>query len=122
MVINLTHHPVRRFPLKYPFAVTFYLAPGNLLLNPAKTGIFNQLQIPVGASLEDALGDTLRSTVAQRTAGYNYVFVEDDKSHGIHNPFYCAQLLQQSIIFLNPGKIPNAAIVYDEHYAMVRNP
>ena len=74
-----------------------------------------------GVSLAGALGDTLRSTEEERTAGYNWVFVEDDKSMGIHNPFYCAQLLQQSIIYLSPGKIPTAAIVQDENYAFVRN-
>jgi hypothetical protein len=93
----------------------------NGLLHTLEMALYESgLDTTGGASIEDALGDTTRSTVAQRTAGYNLVFVEDDKSHGIHNPFYCAQLLQQSIIYLNPGKIPNAAIVRDEHYAAVR--
>jgi hypothetical protein len=74
-----------------------------------------------GTDLVTALGDTNRSTVAQRTAGYNLVFVEDDKSMGVHNPFYCAQLLQQSILYLSPGKLKSAAIVQDNGYAIVKN-
>jgi hypothetical protein len=75
-----------------------------------------------GKDLAEALGDTLSSTVLQREAGYNWVFVEDDKSTGIHNPFYCVQLLQQAYNHLT-GEFPkNAAILEDEHYAIVRNP
>lgn len=75
-----------------------------------------------GADLAEALGDTLRSTKLQREAGYNWIFVEDDKSMGIHNPFYCVQILQQAYNHLT-GEFPkNAAILEDEYYAIVRNP
>jgi predicted CXXCH cytochrome family protein len=75
-----------------------------------------------GADLAEALGDTNRSTIVQRESGYNWVFVEDDKSTGIHNPFYCVQLLQQSYNHLT-GEFPkNAAIIQDENYTIVRNP
>ena len=75
-----------------------------------------------GEDLTSALGDTTRSTFVQRGAGYNLVFVEEDKSMGIHNPFYCVQLLQQSYNYLT-GEFPkNAAILQDENYAVVLNP
>jgi len=53
----------------------------------------------------DALGDTLYSTFTQREAGYNWVFVVDDKSSGVHNPDYAVQLLQQSYKHLT-GSLP----------------
>ena len=74
-----------------------------------------------GLSLEEALGDTTRSTIQQRAAGYNLVFVEEDKSMGIHNPFYVVQLLQQSYNHLMGEDLKNAAILLDEGYAIVRN-
>ena len=75
-----------------------------------------------GVDLAEALGDTNRSTFVQRGAGYNWVFVEEDKSTGIHNPFYCVQILQQSYNYLT-GEFPkNAAILENEQYAVVLNP
>ncbi|NIT60795.1 MAG: hypothetical protein GWN00_32695, partial [Aliifodinibius sp.] len=38
-------------------------------------------------------------------------FVHDDKSHGVHNPDYAVQLLQQSIQHLTGTPVPNAYIV-----------
>ena len=61
-----------------------------------------------GVGTAGALGDTLLSTVLQREAGYNLVYVEDDKSLGIHNPDYCVQLLQQSYLHLT-GTLPKNA-------------
>ena len=63
-----------------------------------------------GVGFEGALGDTTRSTLRQREAGYNYVFVADDKSHGIHNPDYAVQLLQQSILYIS-GTLPKNAVL-----------
>lgn len=62
-----------------------------------------------GTDMEGALGDTARSTYKQRQAGYNWVFVEEDKSHGIHNPDYAIQLLQQSYKLLT-GSLPLNAV------------
>ena len=51
------------------------------------------------------------STVDQRKAGYNYYFVEFDASAGVHNRTYAIQLLQQSILFLDPQGLPAPAYV-----------
>jgi hypothetical protein len=63
---------------------------------------------------ETALGDTLKSNVKQRTAGFNLVFVEADKSLGVHNPDYAIQLLQQSYKYLTGHDIPHAVILRKE--------
>ncbi|MCF6237603.1 MAG: ammonia-forming cytochrome c nitrite reductase subunit c552 [Candidatus Marinimicrobia bacterium] len=64
-----------------------------------------------GTSYMGALGDTLRSTYVVREAGYNYAFVEDDKSMGVHNPDYAIQLLQQSYFHLTGAMPANAYIL-----------
>jgi hypothetical protein len=71
-----------------------------------------------GVGFDGALGDTLLSTVEQRTAGYNLVYVEDDKSRGIHNPDYVVQLLQQSIQFLGSTLPNNARIIKGDNQAV----
>jgi hypothetical protein len=71
-----------------------------------------------GVGFEGALGDTLLSTVQQRTAGYNLVYVEDDKSRGIHNPDYVVQLLQQSILYLGTSLPGNAIIAKGDNVAV----
>jgi len=63
----------------------------------------------VGVGIAGAFGDTTRSTQLQREAGYNWVFVEEDKSLGIHNPDYVIQLLQQSYKHLT-GSLPKNAM------------
>jgi hypothetical protein len=61
------------------------------------------------------LGSVDSSTFRMREAGYNWVFIEDDKSHGVHNPDYAVQLLQQSILHIG-GTLPQpAAIVRNEN-------
>lgn len=47
---------------------------------------------------------------AQYIAGYNYFFVHNDKSHGIHNTAYAVQLLQSSYQNLTGKPVPNAYI------------
>ena len=64
-----------------------------------------------GEGFEGAIGDTSISTFKQREAGYNLLFVEEDKSMGIHNPDYCVQLLQQSIQHLTGQPVPNAVML-----------
>jgi len=49
-----------------------------------------------------------------RAVGWNMVFVEDDGSHGIHNPDYAVQLLQQSYQYLTGTDLPNAFILREE--------
>jgi hypothetical protein len=71
--------------------------------------------------LETALGDTLKSNVKQRTAGFNLVFIESDKSHGVHNPDYAIQLLQQSYKYLTGEDVPGAVMLRkDEGLVAVR--
>lgn len=65
-----------------------------------------------GVSIAHALGDTLRSTLQLRKAGYDLAFVLDDKSLGVHNPDYTVQILQQSYKFLT-GAIPRGAVEAD---------
>ncbi len=47
---------------------------------------------------------------AQYIAAYNYFFVHNDKSHGIHNTAYAVQLLQSSYQNLTGNPVPNAYI------------
>jgi len=64
-----------------------------------------------GSDFMGSLGDTLRSTMIVREAGYNYAFIEDDKSLGVHNPDYAIQLLQQSYLHLTGAMPLNAFIL-----------
>jgi hypothetical protein len=63
------------------------------------------------ASFEDSLGSPTVTTVDQRKAGYNWAFVSYDGSTGVHNANYSVQLLQQSILFLDPGALPKRAYI-----------
>jgi hypothetical protein len=74
----------------------------------------------LGVGTADALGDTLRSTLTQREAGWNWVFIEDDKSLGIHNPDYAVQLLQQSYLYFT-GSLPTNATIVTQDNMVVRN-
>lgn len=49
---------------------------------------------PIG---EPTVSVTADYTEAQLQAAYNYLFVEDDGSHGIHNPRYASGILRASI-------------------------
>ncbi len=63
-----------------------------------------------GTTFVRALGDTTRAKIKQRAAGFNWVYVENDKSLGVHNPDYAVQLLQQSYRHLTGQDVPAAAI------------
>ncbi len=60
-----------------------------------------------------AVGDAEITSVEQRKAGYNLFYVSFDQSMGVHNATYAIQLLQQSILSLNPGKIDQASILIE---------
>lgn len=67
---------------------------------------------------EDGAYDTFISAVGnsskeQRKPGYNLAFVAFDHSKGVHNATYSIQLLQQSILYLNPGKLEHAKILVE---------
>ncbi len=74
------------------------------------------LGIDTGADdfdLAHYLGVVDSSTVRMREAGWNWVFVVDDKSKGVHNPDYAVQLLQQSYKHLTGQDVAGASIVRD---------
>ncbi len=73
-----------------------------------------------GVGTLGALGDTTKSTVLQREAGYQLAYIEDDKSLGIHNPDYAVQLLQQSYLHLT-GTLPKNATIVVSDNQVVRN-
>jgi hypothetical protein len=58
-----------------------------------------------------AVGNTELTTKLQRQAGYNYFFVANDQSKGVHNATYSIQLLQQSILALGSKRLEGAPIL-----------
>lgn len=65
-------------------------------------GLMNQLELllpPAGTGVTV----TAQYTLSQRKAAYNYLYIMEDKSLGIHNPKYAAAILQASIDDLNGG-------------------
>jgi hypothetical protein len=48
------------------------------------------------------------ATADSAGAVYNYVFIEDDRSFGVHNTNYSVGILQSAINFLRTGD-PNGA-------------
>ena len=91
------------------------------LLGILKTAIIDasaspedSLALVTAAEFSVAVGDTNITTREQREAGYNYFFVEYDGSTGVHNTTYAIQLLQQSTLALNPGKMPARAYILRE--------
>ncbi|RMH79674.1 MAG: hypothetical protein D6681_19015 [Calditrichaeota bacterium] len=73
-----------------------------------------------GIGLLGVLGDTTLSTFKEREAGYNWAFVHEDKSKGIHNPDYAVQLLQQSYRHLTGQPVPNARMVESDNSVAVK--
>lgn len=61
------------------------------------------------ADFEGKVGDATITTREQRMAAYNWAFVSFDGSSGVHNATYAVQLLQRSILSLNPGRLPGTA-------------
>lgn len=63
-------------------------------------------------------------TAPQLEAAYNYDFVQDDGSLGVHNTAYTVALLQASIANLTgisvPGGLPDAWV--DEYFGSITNP
>jgi hypothetical protein len=64
-----------------------------------------------GEGFAGALGDSSISTFKQRESGFNLIYLEEDGSHGVHNPDYYVQLLQQSIQHLTGQPVPNAVML-----------
>lgn len=67
----------------------------------------------LAADFESFIGDTLYTTRTMREAAYNWTFVSFDGSMGVHNTTYAVQLLQQSVLALDPGGLPRAHILVE---------
>jgi predicted CXXCH cytochrome family protein len=93
----------------------------GLMITLEEALISTGLDTTGGISLATALGDTNNSTYIQREAGWNLIFVEEDLSHGVHNPDYAVQLLQQSYQHLMANKVPGAAILTADRKAVASN-
>ncbi len=61
------------------------------------------------ADFDGRKGVATLTTPAMRAAGYNWAYVLYDGSHGVHNATYSVQLLQRSILSLDPGGLPAQA-------------
>lgn len=62
----------------------------------------------LAATVEDS---TEAGAVMLRKGGYNLALAAEDGSHGVHNPAYVIQLLQQSILFLDPDGLSDGVIL-----------
>lgn len=71
-----------------------------------------------GVDWETLIGDTTYSTVKDREVAWNWFFVHDDKSNGIHNPDYAVQLLQQSLLYYNGALPRNTTMVTSDNSVM----
>ncbi|MGD9489271.1 MAG: T9SS type A sorting domain-containing protein [Calditrichaceae bacterium] len=60
-------------------------------------------------------------TLVEAQAGYNYFFVEEDGSFGIHNPAYTIALLKESIAAVNATGISDDYNIIPVNYALAQN-
>jgi len=85
---------------------TCHSGAANFDIGGVQTEIANLLE-QLGSMLPQQDGhvmetwDTLTWSRAQREAGYAYLFVEEDGSHGVHNPDYARSLLTNAINYLS---------------------
>jgi len=88
------------------------------LLELVKDAI-NKAIDPAGGSFADergsfvfrnAKGEAVKVSDNIWKAAWNWQVVEDDGSHGVHNPAYAVRLLQQAYKFVTGKDVPNAAI------------
>ena len=74
---------------------------------------------PVGSNAVDTSSNALYSaTLAERQGAYNYLFVEEDGSHGIHNPKYAAGILRAAITNLG-GSVEAPPVPSDHAYVRI---
>jgi hypothetical protein len=76
--------------------------------------VTSEAMMALEEDFEGNLGDPLLTTREQRAAGYNWTFVAFDASTGVHNAVYSIQLLQQSILSLDPGALGIYAVVLEQ--------
>ncbi len=86
------------------------------------TGLLDSLHdLLVIGNLADTLGvpkNRVISTADSAGALYNFLFVEDDRSLGVHNTDYAVGLLRSSINFLakgNPNGVPEQPVLLSSH-------
>lgn len=74
--------------------------------------------------VNNSISPTATWTAPELEAAYNYMFVQNDGSLGVHNTAYAVALLQASIANLTgtsvPGGLPDAWV--DEYFGSVTNP
>jgi len=58
-------------------------------------------------------GDTSAAAIKVREGGWNLVYEFEERSHGVHNPAYIVQLLQQSILYYDPTALPSDVVLRD---------
>ncbi len=77
----------------------------RILVNPDGTGLLQKTDTPLYAPDGSAPWPFSEAVVPieEVAAIYNYRFVEEDRSLGIHNPVYAVQLLMDSIAALDPS-------------------
>ena len=66
-----------------------------------------------GFEFHDADGNVIEPTEAQYIAAYNWAYVHNDGSHGIHNTAYAVKLLQSAYQNLTGQAIPGGTIRLD---------
>jgi hypothetical protein len=90
-------------------------------------GLMDQIAIllpPYGSTNKPSPQSTW--TLSQRRAAWNYLFVWEDRSHGVHNPKYAAAILQASLddlhggIDVNRDGLPDAWQI--QYYGSITNP
>ncbi len=65
-------------------------------------------------SLSATYEDTSQTAVDLRKTGFNLAYAVEDGSHGVHNPAYIIQLLQQSILYLDDSILPASVILKED--------
>lgn len=90
-------------------------------------GLLNQIAVllpPYGSTAQPS--PTASWTLSQRRAAWNYLFVIEDRSLGVHNPKYAAAILQASLddlkggIDVNRDGLPDAWQI--QYYGSITNP
>jgi len=80
--------------------------------DPTSEDFVSTVMDSVGATVNDS---TEAGAVMIREGGFNLVYEFEERSHGVHNPAYVVQLLQQSILFYDDAALPGDVILRDNH-------
>jgi hypothetical protein len=74
----------------------------HMLANSEGTGVLQKLN-PPAVNADGSLNTTPEFPIAVVGAVWNFKYIEEDRSLGIHNPKYAIQLLMDSIKAVNPS-------------------